>query len=46
MWPSIYAQQKNIGYDSVFIQGEKDSNNYMKKIFSDWQAKGITKRSS
>ena len=38
----IYAQQKNIGYDSVFIQGEKDSENYMKKMFSDWQAKGIT----
>ncbi len=38
----IYAQQKNIGYDSVFIQGEKESNNYMKKMFSDWQAKGIT----
>ena len=39
---SIYAQQKNIGYDSVFIQGEKESNDYMKKMFSDWQAKGIT----
>ena len=38
----IYAQQKNIGYDSVFIQGEKDSENYMKKMFGDWQAKGIT----
>ena len=38
----IYAQQKNICYDSVFIQGEKESNNYMKKMFSDWQAKGIT----
>ena len=39
----IYAQQKNIGYDSVFIQGEKDSENYMKKMFGDWQAKGITR---
>ena len=38
----IYAQQKNIGYDSVFIQGEKDSEKYMKNMFSDWQAKGIT----
>ena len=28
----IYAQQKNIGYESEFIQGEKDSENYMKKI--------------
>ena len=39
---SIYAQQKNIGYDSVFIQGKKESNHYMKKMFGDWQAKGIT----
>ena len=39
---SIYAQQKNIGYDSVFIQGEKESTQYMKKMFNDWQAKGIT----
>ena len=39
---SIYAQQKNIGYDSVLIQGEKESNDYMKNMFSDWQAKGIT----
>ena len=38
----IYAQQKNIGYESEFIQGEKDSANYMKKMFGDWQAKGIT----
>ncbi len=38
----IYAQQKNIGYDSVFIQGKKESENYMKKYFSDWQAQGIT----
>ena len=38
----IYAQQKNIGYDSVFIQGKKDSENYMKKMFGDWQAQGIT----
>ena len=39
---SIYEQQKKIGYESTFIQGEKDSNTYMKSMFSDWQAKGIT----
>ena len=39
---SIYEQQKNIGYDSTFIEGEKDCTNYMKDIFDDWQAKGIT----
>jgi len=39
---SIYEQQKAIGYDSTFIEGEKDCTNYMKGIFDDWQAKGIT----
>ena len=39
---SIYEQQKAIGYDSVFIEGEKDCSKYMKGIFDDWQAKGIT----
>ena len=39
---SIYAQQQEIGYESVFIEGERASSDYMKTIFSDWQAKGIT----
>tara|TARA_Y100000590_G_scaffold407214_1_gene497252 strand:+ start:59 stop:1438 length:1380 start_codon:yes stop_codon:yes gene_type:complete len=39
---SIYEQQKQIGYESVFVKGEKESFNYMKNIFSDWQAEGIT----
>ena len=39
---SIYAQQKEIGYTSTFIEGQKDCMTYMKGIFSDWQAKGIT----
>lgn len=39
---SIYEQQKAIGYESVFIEGEADSDKYMKGIFHDWQAKGIT----
>ncbi len=39
---SIYAQQKEIGYTSSFIEGEKDCMAYMQGIFSDWQAKGIT----
>jgi hypothetical protein len=39
----IYRQQKNIGYESAFIEGEKDCLKYMRKnIFHDWQAKGIT----
>ena len=39
---SIYEQQKAIGYESEFIEGEKDCLKYMKTIFDDWQAKGIT----
>ncbi len=39
---SIYAQQKAIGYESVFIEGEADSMTYMKTLFDDWQARGIT----
>ena len=39
---SIYEQQKAIGYSSEFIEGEADSTRYMKDIFSDWRAAGIT----
>ena len=39
---SIYEQQKAIGYESEFIEGEADSMAYMKTLFDDWQAKGIT----
>ena len=39
---TIYEQQKAIGYDSEFIEGEKDCSNYMKTIYHDWQAKEIT----
>lgn len=39
---SIYDQQKAIGYESSFIEGEKDCADYMKGIFSDWQAQNIT----
>jgi len=39
---SIYEQQKNIDYKSTFIEGEKDCSKYMRGIFDDWQAQGIT----
>ena len=38
----IYEQQQAIGYDSTFVEGEAESMTYMKGIFDDWQAKGIT----
>lgn len=39
---SIYEQQKAIGYQSTFIEGSKDCKKYMKNIFHDWRAQGIT----
>ena len=36
---TIYEQQKAIGYESEFIEGEKDCMKYMKGMFDDWQAK-------
>lgn len=39
---SIHKQQKDIGYKSTLIEGEKDCSNYMKNIFDDWQAQNIT----
>ncbi len=38
----IARQQKNIGYDSAFIEGKDDCTAYMRDIFPDWQAQGIT----
>ena len=38
----IYEQQQKIGYESVFIEGESASRSYMRELFDDWQAKGIT----
>jgi len=39
---TIYQQQQAIGYESRFIEGEKDCTKYMQNIFHDWQAKEIT----
>ena len=39
---TIYEQQKAISYESTFVEGEKDSTKYMKNMFDDWQAQGIT----
>ena len=39
---TIHAQQRDIGYESVFIEGERESMAYMRGIFDDWQARGIT----
>ena len=39
---SVYAQQQDIGYDSVFIEGANACTSYMRGIFGDWQAQNIT----
>jgi glycine/D-amino acid oxidase-like deaminating enzyme len=39
---SIYRQQQEIGYESTFIEGAKESALYMKGLYDDWQAQGIT----
>jgi hypothetical protein len=39
----IYQRQKELGYESVFVEGESACLSYMKEnIFHDWQAKNIT----
>lgn len=38
----IHAEQQEIGYESVFIEGEEESREYMLNMFDDWQAEGIT----
>ncbi|MGH7186483.1 MAG: NAD(P)/FAD-dependent oxidoreductase, partial [Pseudomonadota bacterium] len=38
----IAREQRDIGYPSVFIEGEADSRKYMKAMFDDWRAEGIT----
>jgi glycine/D-amino acid oxidase-like deaminating enzyme len=39
---TIHAQQQAIGYESVFVEGTAESARYMKRLFSDWRAQGIT----
>ncbi|MCD4716816.1 MAG: FAD-binding oxidoreductase [Desulfobacterales bacterium] len=39
----IHGRQEDIGYDSKFIEGEKDCLKYMREnVFEDWQAKNVT----
>ena len=39
---SIAEQQRAIGYTSEFIEGERDSRAYMRRMFDDWEAPGTT----
>ena len=39
---SIAKQQKEINYTSEFVEGKAACSKYMRNLFSDWQAEGIT----
>ena len=39
---AIFDEQQAIGYPSTFVEGEAASDAYMKGVFPDWQAQGIT----
>jgi len=38
----IAREQRRIGYESVFVDGAQDSMKYMRDLFDDWEARGIT----
>ncbi|MDQ3659916.1 MAG: FAD-binding oxidoreductase [Actinomycetota bacterium] len=38
----IYEEQQQIGYPSIFVEGAEDCSAYMRDIFFDWQAQGVT----
>jgi len=38
----IYSEQQAIGYESAFIEGANAATSYMRAMFDDWQAQGIT----
>ena len=38
----IHAEQQAIGYESTFIEGKDDCTRYMRGLFDDWRAEGIT----
>jgi glycine/D-amino acid oxidase-like deaminating enzyme len=39
---SVADQQRDIGYSSTFVEGEAETSRYMREIFSDWTATGVT----
>ncbi|MCP5096348.1 MAG: FAD-binding oxidoreductase [Chloroflexi bacterium] len=39
---SIYERQQKGGFDSSLVQGEQNVFSYMRNIFPDWQARGLT----
>ncbi len=38
----IHAEQQEIGYSSTLVEGEQECRTYLRDLFGDWQAAGIT----
>ncbi len=38
----IHAEQRAIGYPSTLVEGEADCRAYMRDLFPDWRAEGVT----
>ena len=38
----IYAEQQEIGFPSMFVEGEAACHDYLRELLGDWQAPGIT----
>jgi glycine/D-amino acid oxidase-like deaminating enzyme len=38
----VFERQQRIGYRSKLITGEREVDAYMKEVFPDWRAKGVT----
>lgn len=38
----IYAEQKAVGYESELVEGAAKCDSYMKSIFGDWRARGVS----
>lgn len=38
----IFGEQQAIGYSSTFVEGEAESRAYLRELFPDWRAEGIT----
>jgi glycine/D-amino acid oxidase-like deaminating enzyme len=38
----VYERQERIGYRSTLVTGEAEVDAYMKELFPDWRAKGVT----
>ena len=38
----IHAEQQEIGYPSTLVEGEQECRTYLRDLFGDWQAEGIT----